>query len=189
MRLMYVAAFAVGAYPSSERTYKPFNPILGETFEFESPSYYYVAEQARRPGGLGSLRTGISGFGTNCLQRGWIRRSAGAVAKPSYLKCSGSGSASFLSSKATGAASYNPTGSSLITCPPSPNLSYNTNTPLHLRRCPTTRPWAPATPRAPGGCTTSPRHRGRNFSGTTSTCFPSGAHASKSETRRASLGF
>lgn len=47
MRLMYVAAFAVGAYPSNERTYKPFNPILGETFEFETPSYFYVAEQAR----------------------------------------------------------------------------------------------------------------------------------------------
>ena len=47
MRLLHVAAFAVGAYPSNERTYKPFNPILGETFEFETPSYYYVAEQAR----------------------------------------------------------------------------------------------------------------------------------------------
>ena len=47
-RLLYVAAFAVGAYPSVERTYKPFNPLLGETFEFRKGGMHYVAEQARR---------------------------------------------------------------------------------------------------------------------------------------------
>ena len=33
MRMAYVAAFAVANYAGSERTGKPFNPILGETFE------------------------------------------------------------------------------------------------------------------------------------------------------------
>lgn len=33
MRMAYVAAFAVANYAGSERTLKPFNPILGETFE------------------------------------------------------------------------------------------------------------------------------------------------------------
>jgi hypothetical protein len=46
--MLYVACFAVGAYPSAERTYKPFNPILGETFELKQGSMRYIAEQARR---------------------------------------------------------------------------------------------------------------------------------------------
>jgi hypothetical protein len=45
--LLYVACFAVGAYPSAERTYKPFNPILGETFELRKGDMRYVSEQAR----------------------------------------------------------------------------------------------------------------------------------------------
>ena len=45
--MLYVACFAVGAYPSAERTYKPFNPILGETFELKQGSMRYIAEQAR----------------------------------------------------------------------------------------------------------------------------------------------
>jgi hypothetical protein len=36
----------VGAYPSAERTYKPFNPILGETFELQKGEMRYIAEQA-----------------------------------------------------------------------------------------------------------------------------------------------
>lgn len=35
---MYVAAFAASSYSSTVgRTRKPFNPLLGETFEFVSP--------------------------------------------------------------------------------------------------------------------------------------------------------
>ena len=45
LRLAYVACFAVGAYPSAERTYKPFNPILGETFELQKGEMRYIAEQ------------------------------------------------------------------------------------------------------------------------------------------------
>ena len=47
LRLAYVACFAVGAYPSAERTYKPFNPILGETFELQKGEMRYIAEQVR----------------------------------------------------------------------------------------------------------------------------------------------
>lgn len=47
LRLLYVACFAVGAYPSAERTYKPFNPILGETFELQRGETRYIAEQVQ----------------------------------------------------------------------------------------------------------------------------------------------
>lgn len=37
-RMMHVAAFAVSAYSgTNNRTLKPFNPLLGETFEFQYP--------------------------------------------------------------------------------------------------------------------------------------------------------
>ncbi|KAK3249370.1 hypothetical protein CYMTET_41194 [Cymbomonas tetramitiformis] len=46
MRVAYVTAFAIGAYPGNRRTYKPFNPILGETFETELKNgAHYIAEQ------------------------------------------------------------------------------------------------------------------------------------------------
>ena len=47
MRLAYVAALAVSVYSSNERTKKPFNPILGETWEMVLPEVdgIYVAEQ------------------------------------------------------------------------------------------------------------------------------------------------
>jgi len=43
-RLLYVAAFAISQY-SSERTTKPFNPLLGETFEFVNDNMRFMAEQ------------------------------------------------------------------------------------------------------------------------------------------------
>lgn len=47
-RVSLVAAFALSVYAASERTFKPFNPLLGETFEAslrEDESVRYVAEQ------------------------------------------------------------------------------------------------------------------------------------------------
>lgn len=47
-RLLLVAAFAVSTYASTDgRLTKPFNPLLGETFEFWHPQekYFYLAEQ------------------------------------------------------------------------------------------------------------------------------------------------
>ena len=51
MRLAWVCALAVSTYSSNERTKKPFNPILGETWEFVLPNIdgeegaTYVSEQ------------------------------------------------------------------------------------------------------------------------------------------------
>ena len=47
MRLAYVCALAISTYSSNERTKKPFNPLLGETWEFQLPdgAGTYVSEQ------------------------------------------------------------------------------------------------------------------------------------------------
>jgi len=46
-RLAYVAVFAATAYNGTERFGKPFNPILGETFEYEDKenNFRFIAEQ------------------------------------------------------------------------------------------------------------------------------------------------
>ncbi|CAG9136806.1 unnamed protein product [Plutella xylostella] len=45
-RMEYIAAFAVSALASNwERLGKPFNPLLGETFELERPEFRAVCEQ------------------------------------------------------------------------------------------------------------------------------------------------
>lgn len=48
-RLAWAAAFAVSVYASAERTWKPFNPILGETFQLklgdDNEGGEYLAEQ------------------------------------------------------------------------------------------------------------------------------------------------
>jgi hypothetical protein len=46
-RLAYVAVFAITAYNGTERYSKPFNPILGETYEYvdEAKGIRYIAEQ------------------------------------------------------------------------------------------------------------------------------------------------
>lgn len=46
-RLAWVVAFSVSMYGCLERTWKPFNPILGETFEYADAEkgYWYFGEQ------------------------------------------------------------------------------------------------------------------------------------------------
>jgi len=47
-RLMYVAVFACSVYAVAERTGKPFNPILGETYEYTDPKredFKFIGEQ------------------------------------------------------------------------------------------------------------------------------------------------
>ncbi|TNV71218.1 hypothetical protein FGO68_gene15187 [Halteria grandinella] len=45
-RILYVSSFAIAQYKCSDhRTNKPFNPILGETFEFLTPQFKYFSEQ------------------------------------------------------------------------------------------------------------------------------------------------
>mmetsp|Transcript_23019 Transcript_23019/g.22875 ORF Transcript_23019/g.22875 Transcript_23019/m.22875 type:complete len:323 (-) Transcript_23019:8-976(-) len=44
--MVYYAAFCIAQYAGShERLSKPFNPILGETFEFATPKWKFIAEQ------------------------------------------------------------------------------------------------------------------------------------------------
>lgn len=45
LALLYVTAFAVSNFAPTERTTKPFNPLLGETFEWTNGNLRYIAEQ------------------------------------------------------------------------------------------------------------------------------------------------
>ena len=46
IRLAYVACFAISGYANSaERLLKPFNPVLGETFELEKDGFRVISEQ------------------------------------------------------------------------------------------------------------------------------------------------
>lgn len=43
--MLYVLAFAIAQYKSPDRRIaKPFNPILGETYELLTPDYKFFAE-------------------------------------------------------------------------------------------------------------------------------------------------
>lgn len=50
-RLLLVTAFAVSAYSGVKRTCKPFNALLGETYELACPEkgFRFISEKARRP--------------------------------------------------------------------------------------------------------------------------------------------
>lgn len=49
-RLAWVAGFCIGPFGGNERPWKPFNPILGETFELDLPEngVRFLAEQVPR---------------------------------------------------------------------------------------------------------------------------------------------
>ena len=54
MRILHVAAFAVSGYASTEgRQCKPFNPLLGETYEADYPDkgLRFFSEKVVRAGG------------------------------------------------------------------------------------------------------------------------------------------
>ncbi|XP_023338515.1 oxysterol-binding protein 1 [Eurytemora carolleeae] len=62
---MYVAAFAVAGYGRTGRTLKPFNPLLGETFEFDRTSdlgWRYISEQVSHHPPIAAV---------HCEGRGW----------------------------------------------------------------------------------------------------------------------
>ncbi len=44
-RMAWVAAYCLGPFGGNERTWKPFNPILGETFEVDKDGVRFLAEQ------------------------------------------------------------------------------------------------------------------------------------------------
>jgi hypothetical protein len=46
LRMIYVTAFSQTGYANTElRITKPFNPLLGETYELHAPDFRYFAEQ------------------------------------------------------------------------------------------------------------------------------------------------
>ena len=50
--MLYITAFAISSYSGTNNRYlKPFNPLLGETFEFEYPEQGWrgIAEKASPP--------------------------------------------------------------------------------------------------------------------------------------------
>jgi len=56
-RLLYVSLFAISFYCSAERTSKPFNPLLGETYEFtdEKRGIKVITEQVSHHPPVGAL--------------------------------------------------------------------------------------------------------------------------------------
>lgn len=70
-QMCYVAAFSVSSYSTTvHRTGKPFNPLLGETFELDrrrESGYRSLCEQVRRPKGnwkeTGSETNAVGGGG------------------------------------------------------------------------------------------------------------------------------
>jgi len=64
-RMAYVVAFAVSAYPATQRYHNNFNPILGETYEYvdENRGFSYLAEQV-------SHHPPISA--THAISKNWI---------------------------------------------------------------------------------------------------------------------
>mmetsp|Transcript_8675 Transcript_8675/g.26929 ORF Transcript_8675/g.26929 Transcript_8675/m.26929 type:complete len:793 (+) Transcript_8675:184-2562(+) len=63
-RLLYVTAFVVSCYSCNTRTSKPFNPYLGETFEYEEPekNFRFFVEQVSHHPPVGACRAETPDF-------------------------------------------------------------------------------------------------------------------------------
>lgn len=72
-RLAWVLGFTMGPFGNIERPWKPFNPILGETFEYARPAkgMKFIAEQVR-----------LQVFAVLLIAGGWLVR---AVREPGAL--------------------------------------------------------------------------------------------------------
>eukprot|EP01132_Coremiostelium_polycephalum_P005894 gene5894-7339_t len=57
LRLAYLAAFNCSLYSTAIRTRKPFNPILGETFEIVNDSFKFIGEQVSHHPPIGVSET------------------------------------------------------------------------------------------------------------------------------------
>lgn len=62
-RLVYIAAFAVTSYSGTDkRISKPFNPLLGETFELITPKFKYLSEQVSHHPPIGASHCQAEGY-------------------------------------------------------------------------------------------------------------------------------
>jgi hypothetical protein len=81
MRLAYVAAFSVAQYAGTEfRTTKPFNPILGETFEMKGKGWRYISEQVSHHPPISAA------FAESDTYQVWMNTAMQQSFKMSYLK-------------------------------------------------------------------------------------------------------
>ena len=73
-RLAWVLGFAMGPYGCMERTWKPFNPILGETFEVDlDKGVRFFAEQVRAEAAMPQRMWPCHGHNTvGCLVMGTV---------------------------------------------------------------------------------------------------------------------
>jgi len=62
LRLAYVTAFAISNYASTTRSTKPFNPMLGETFELSARNYRFVSEQVCHHPPIGATHLETNSF-------------------------------------------------------------------------------------------------------------------------------
>lgn len=86
---MYIAAFAVSAYSSTYHRAgcKPFNPVLGETYECERPDrgFRFISEQVWALDDGGWLRRWLGQGRTWALQGPGCRRGRGQLAQGQAL--------------------------------------------------------------------------------------------------------
>lgn len=62
-RLLYIAAFAITSYSGTDkRISKPFNPLLGETFELITPQFKYLSEQVSHHPPIGASHCIAPGY-------------------------------------------------------------------------------------------------------------------------------
>ena len=78
-RMKWVAAFAISAYASSNAraSHKPFNPLLGETFECvrEDKGFRYISEQvSHHPPVSCCAATGMGEYSSGCSRGGRVER-------------------------------------------------------------------------------------------------------------------
>lgn len=71
-RMLLVSAFFVSSYANAERTGKPFNPLLGETYEYVDPAranFHFIAEQVSHHPPIGACHVESDNYILHCSQR------------------------------------------------------------------------------------------------------------------------
>lgn len=71
LRMSYVASFVISSYASTEdRLWKPFNPLLGETYEVQRHSFRVIVEQVSHHPPI----TAFHAEAPNVVLHGWVGR-------------------------------------------------------------------------------------------------------------------
>ncbi|PRP85453.1 putative oxysterol binding protein (Osh1) [Planoprotostelium fungivorum] len=95
-RLLWITVFALSIFVSNERAAKPFNPILGETYEFSQPSnknYRFFAEQVSHHPPIGAC------IAENDEWKFWSSQCLKTKFTGNSLECNGTGFSNVLIKK------------------------------------------------------------------------------------------